>query len=178
MSMINDENGNQTPDVGNQAALTSESEVEGEGYNQEQSLTPEQRRGIIIMVVVIIILLASVVAGVVALAVAPAHVAAQIRDIAIIMLAIQSLMIGLVLVVLIVQLARLINLLNNEIKPILDSTNETVSHLRGTTVFLSENLAEPVIKLNEYLAGIMQLFTVTGLNRKSSKKKKNTTKGE
>jgi len=178
MTMINDNQLDQTPDVGNQAALTSESVVDGEGDYQEQSLTPEQRRGIIIMVVVIIILLVSVVAGVIALAVAPPDVAAQIRDIAIIMMAIQSLMIGLVLVVLIVQLARLINLLNNEIRPILDSTNETISHLRGTTVFLSENLAEPVIKLNEYLAGIMQLFTVTGLNRKSSKKKKNTTKGE
>jgi hypothetical protein len=56
------------------------------------------------------------------------------------------------LVVLIAQLAILINLLQNEIRPILDSTTETVNTLKGTTQFLSNNLTEPVIKLNEYLA--------------------------
>jgi hypothetical protein len=65
---------------------------------------------------------------------------------------------------------RLINLLQNEIRPILDSTNETVSTLRGTTAFLSNNLVEPVIKLNEYLAGFSQLLQVMGLGRKSTKK--------
>jgi len=63
----------------------------------------------------------------------------------------------------------LINLLQNEIKPILDSTNETVSNLRGTTVFLSDNLVGPVIKLNEYLAGITQFIQVIGLMRKPPK---------
>jgi uncharacterized protein YoxC len=67
-------------------------------------------------------------------------------------MALESLLIGLTLVILIVQLARLINLLQNEIKPILDSTNETVSTMRGTITFLSDNLAEPVVKLNETFA--------------------------
>ena len=66
-------------------------------------------------------------------------------------------------------MARLINLLQNEIKPILYSTNETVSTLRGTAAFLSDNLAEPVIKLNEYLAGFMQALAVLGLVRKNKK---------
>ena len=72
-------------------------------------------------------------------------------------MAVEFLFIGLVLIIMVVQLARLINLLQNEVKPILDSTNETVSTLRGTTQFLSDNLTEPVIKLNEYLAGIIQI---------------------
>ncbi len=71
---------------------------------------------------------------------------------------------------LLIQVTRLINLLNNEIRPILDSTNETVSTLRGTTAFLSNNLVEPVIKLNEYLAGFSQLLQVIGVGRKSTKK--------
>ena len=49
---------------------------------------------------------------------------ARIRDVFIIIFAIQSLFIGLVLVILMVQLARLTNLLQNEIKPILESTND------------------------------------------------------
>ncbi len=83
---------------------------------------------------------------------------ARFRDVFIIFMALESIIIGLALIILIVQIARLINLLQNEIKPIIDSTNETVSTLRGTTQFLSNNLVEPVMKLNEYLAGLGHLF--------------------
>jgi len=91
---------------------------------------------------------------------------ARIRDVFIIIFAIQSLFIGLVLVILMVQLARLTNLLQNEIKPILESTNETANTLRGTTAFLSNTVVEPVIKMNEYTAGLRQLLFVLGLTRK------------
>jgi amino acid permease len=72
-------------------------------------------------------------------------------------MALESFIIGLALIILIVQLATLINLLQNEIKPILNSTSETVNTLRGTATFLSDNLAEPVIKLNETVAVIRRL---------------------
>ncbi len=91
---------------------------------------------------------------------------ARIRDIFIILMALESLVIGLVLVILIVQIARLTNLLQNEVKPILDSTNETISTLRGTTAFLSDNLVEPVIKLNEYIASLQRLISMLGFGRK------------
>jgi uncharacterized membrane protein (DUF485 family) len=91
---------------------------------------------------------------------------ARVRDVFIIILALQSLIIGLVLVILMVQLARLTNLLQNEIKPILESTNETANTLRGTTTFLSDNLVEPVIKANEYSAGFRQLIALLGLTRR------------
>lgn len=86
------------------------------------------------------------------------EVTAQIRDVFIIFMALESLLLGVALVILIIQLAILINLLQNEIKPILNSTNETVNTLRGTATFLSDNLVEPVIKLNEYLAAFKRLF--------------------
>ncbi|MBC8507491.1 MAG: hypothetical protein ISR58_17595 [Anaerolineales bacterium] len=88
----------------------------------------------------------------------PSTDTARFRDVFIIFMALESIVIGLALIILIVQIARLINLLQNEIKPIIDSTNETVSTLRGTTQFLSNNLVEPVMKLNEYLAGLGHLF--------------------
>ena len=87
---------------------------------------------------------------------------ANIRDIFIIFMAFESLIIGAALVVLVIQIASLINLLQNEVKPILKSTSETVNTLRGTTEFLSENLVEPVIKLNSYLAGLRKFFDVFG----------------
>jgi hypothetical protein len=89
-----------------------------------------------------------------------------IRDIFIIFLGFEFLLIGVALIILILQLARLINLLQNEVKPILDSTNETVNTLRGTTAFLSDNLVEPVMKLNEVIAGFQRLLQISGLTKK------------
>jgi hypothetical protein len=136
-----------------------------------ESMTPEQKRmliygGIGLVLLLLFTLLAIYYLGFVA---SPRQVAV-IRDIFIIFMALQSVLTGLALVVLLVQVTRLINLLQNEIRPILDSTNETVSTLRGTTAFLSNNLVEPVIKLNEYLAGFSQLLQVMGLGRKPTKK--------
>jgi hypothetical protein len=89
----------------------------------------------------------------------------RVRDVFIILMALESMLTGLALTILIVQIARLTNLLENEVKPILDSTNETVSNLRGTTIFLSDNLVEPVIKLNEVIAifqRMIDIFRFTG----------------
>ena len=90
----------------------------------------------------------------------------KIRDIFIIFMALESLVIGVVLVILIIQLAVLINLIQNEIKPILQATNETVKTLKGTTTFISDNLAEPVIKMNAYLAGLRRFMEVIFPTRK------------
>lgn len=113
----------------------------------------------------VVILLAGIVIAVIFLAKSPAA-AANVRDIFIIFMALESLLIGAALVVLIIQLASLINLLQNEVKPILKSTAETVNTLRGTTEFLSENLVEPVIKLNSYMAGLKKFFDLFNIIRK------------
>jgi hypothetical protein len=41
-----------------------------------------------------------------------------------------------------------------------------VNTLRGTTTFLSENLVEPVIKLNSTLAGLRRFFQLFGVKGK------------
>lgn len=131
--------------------------------NQKKSIA-----GVIIAFVVLILLTAAFLFFL--FSASPERIV-YLRDIFIIFMAIQSILIGLVLVILILQVARLINLLQNEIKPILDSTNETVSTLRGTAEFLSDNLASPVIKLNEYLAGLTQVLAILGLGKKNPKSK-------
>jgi len=113
----------------------------------------------------IVILLVGIVVAVIFLAKSPAATA-NVRDIFIIFMALESLIVGVALVVLIIQLASLINLLQNEVRPILKSTSETINTLRGTTAFLSENLVEPVIKLNSYLAGLKKVLDLLGLIRK------------
>jgi hypothetical protein len=124
-----------------------------------------QKQIIISVVVIFVILLVILVGGVIYL-LQPTAPTERIRDIFIIFMALESLILGLALVTLIVQLARLINLLQNEIKPILESTNETVSTLRGTTTFISENMVEPVIKMNEYVAALSQMVKLVGLGRR------------
>ncbi len=83
---------------------------------------------------------------------------ATLRDIFIIFMAFTLVFIGFVLVILLVQLARLTNLLQHEIKPILENTNETINTVRGTAIFLSESITEPVTKLNSYVAGLSRFF--------------------
>lgn len=117
------------------------------------------------IIVLSVILIAGIAVAVFFLVKSPST-ASNLRDIFIIFMAFESLIIGAALVVLIIQIASLLNLLQNEVKPILQSTSETVNTLRGTTEFLSENLVEPVIKLNSYLAGLKKLLTLFGANRK------------
>jgi hypothetical protein len=115
-------------------------------------------------------LLALLVGGVILLAL-PSTDTAKVRDIFIIFMSLESLLLGLALIILIAQIARLTNLLQNEVKPILEATNETINTLRGTTEFLSENLVEPVIKLNEYAAALSQLFGLFSLGRRRNPNK-------
>lgn len=105
-----------------------------------------------------LLLLALVGTGLVLL-LQPGTDTARVRDIFIIFMALEFLLVGGVMVILIIQLARLTLLLQNEIKPILDSTNETANTLRGTTAFLSEHLVEPVLKLNQYMAGLNRILS-------------------
>jgi hypothetical protein len=60
----------------------------------------------------------------------------------------------------------MVNLLQNEVKPILEATSETIDTLKGTTQFLSENLVDPVIKLNSYVAGIKKALDLLKIFRK------------
>ena len=96
----------------------------------------------------------------------PASEVGRIRDIFIIVVALETLVIGIALVVLLVQLASLINLLQNEVRPMLEAAAETVNTLRGTAEFLGESVIEPVIKLNSYLASIQRVLELMGLKRK------------
>lgn len=126
----------------------------------ELKTTPDasQSKAAIWIVVVVILVLAGLAAGTIFLLRSDVGTTSHIRDIFIIFMALESFIVGLALIVLVVQLATLINLLQNEIKPILNSTNETVNTLRGTATFLSNNMAEPVIKLNESVAVIRKLM--------------------
>jgi len=129
---------------------------------EEQKGSPGTKIGLIIGAVLILGLL---IAGVVLL-LQPGTDTGRVRDIFIIFLALEFFVIGLALIILIIQVARLSYTLQNEIKPILETTGETVNTLRGTTTFLSEHLVEPVLKLNEYLAGLSRMLNIVRPKKK------------
>ncbi len=129
-------------------------------------------------------LIGAVLAGLLALAVLvvvtiyllnPNTPTARIRDVFIILLALEGMLVGLALIVLVVQIAILINLLQHEVRPILDSTARTVNVLQGTATFISNRLAEPVIKLNETVAAVS---SVAGVLKFARGRKRKNPKGE
>ena len=126
----------------------------------------DSKKGIIVAAVVMGILLIATVVGLVILAQkGNAEVAAQVRDVFIILLALEMFVIGVAVIILVIQLASLTNLLQNEIKPILTSTTDTVNTLKGTVRFLSDNVTEPVIKMNESLASVRKLVDLFKLKK-------------
>lgn len=125
------------------------------------------RKWLIIAAIIAVLLLAGLIVGLVFLSKDPVA-ASQVRDIFIIVIALQMFVIGIALIILIIQLASLTNVLQNEVKPILHSTTDTVNTLRGTVKFLSDNLSEPVIKLNESLASFKKLAVLFHLRNNKS----------
>jgi membrane protein implicated in regulation of membrane protease activity len=145
-------------------ATPSESPSAAPEVSPEEQLANQRRLVIgIVLAVIVVIALAGVAVW---FLLQPTVDTERIRDVFIIFIALQTLLIGFVLIILVYQLARLINLLQNEIKPILDATNQTASTLRGTAAFMSDHLAEPVIRLNEYVAALQRILELLNLSRR------------
>jgi hypothetical protein len=83
-----------------------------------------------------------------------------VRDIAIIVLAIESIVIGILLILLLWQLRSLTILLQEQIKPMLDSMQETIGTVKGTTSLVSETIVSPAIKIGGYAAGLRRALQV------------------
>jgi len=136
-------------------------------------LTPEEQAAkrtqtlIIIGAVVFLVLL---VAAIVLMARFPT--ATQVvRDIAIVFVAVVSFLIGLAMILLIFQIQVLIQVLRDEIQPLLHSVNDTVATVRGTTEFMSHNMVTPIIKAAGFASGLNRvvgdLVSVLRVTRRS-----------
>ncbi len=137
-------------------------EISVSNIDESSKLDVNQKdnKKIVFLIIGLVIIIALVIFAFVMLFQANLETTSRIRDIFIIFMALQSIVLGIAIIILIVQLATLINVFKNEIKPILETTNETLRNLRGTTSFLSNNLVEPVIKMNEYSAGFKKFFDI------------------
>lgn len=89
-----------------------------------------------------------------------------IRDIFVILLLLEGLLIVVALAIMVVQIGRLINLLQSKSKPILDDAQETVSSARGTVEFVGKHVTEPLIQAGSFIAGARTFIReVMGIRR-------------
>lgn len=91
-----------------------------------------------------------------------------IRDVIVIVIALEFAVIGAALVVFLVQVSRFINLMNNEVKPILDSAQDTANALRGTAIFVNRHATRPIIDAAAALGGFSRVMKDTNRIREAT----------
>jgi formate-dependent nitrite reductase membrane component NrfD len=147
-----------------------EQDLDAETANSETApLSPEERRKRALLIVGLVALVIAGISGLllfVSWLLRPETPTATIRDIMIVFFGIELAIMSIAAIILIYQIARLINMLQNEVRPVLDSANATMNTLRGTAAFLGDNLVRPVVKINSYLAGARRLLNMFNPGRK------------
>jgi len=113
----------------------------------------------LLIILIVVVIVAAVGAAIWGMATNESFTAV-LRDIAIIILALVTGLIGVFLAILIFQVQSLIALLRNEVKPILDSANQTVSTVRGTSTFVSDTVVSPLIQVLSFAWGVRQTTKV------------------
>lgn len=141
-------------------------QIPDEILQEENEIQPASKGKLWLYILIAVVLVGLIITGIIFLTRAGAETTSQVRDLFIIFLALESLVIGVVLVILVVQITTLVNMVQNEIRPILKSTTETINTLKGTTQFLSQNLVDPVIKANSYTAGIKRFLNIINIFKK------------
>ena len=95
-------------------------------------------------------------------------VSATVRDIAIILVALEILIMNGLLVVLIWQVWRLVKMIKEEMKPVIRDSQETVGTVKGSAEFVSTSFISPLISTSSRLAGIARSVQVIRSEVKSS----------
>jgi uncharacterized membrane protein YozB (DUF420 family) len=128
----------------------------------ENTKQSKQNVAIIVISLIAVLFLAAMIIGVIVLSGKDAETTGRVRDIFIIILALESLLIGAALIILVIQLAILTNLFKNEIGSILASSRETINEVRGTSQFLAKHAVAPVISMTSTFAGFRKLLEIIG----------------
>ena len=95
-----------------------------------------------------------------------------LRDIAVIILAFETLMVIFFLGVMTVLLIYVILTLEREIKPVLDAISETIYTVRGTTTFVSDTVVSPIIEVASIVGAVKgAVQAIAGLRPKGQGKR-------
>lgn len=77
-----------------------------------------------------------------------------LRDTVIIFILVEGILIIFTIAVLVVQIARLVNVLHTETRPILDNAQSAAKNVKGTAEFVGNNVTEPIIRAGGFFAGL------------------------
>ncbi len=124
----------------------------------EGKTKPKKGSGIFILLGILI--LVAVAAIVYLMVISSVETSELVKNISIVLLVFSSVIGTVSLVILIIQLAKLTNLVKNEAKPIMTTTRETVNHVKGTASFISDKMVTPVISTNAKIAGINRVVSI------------------
>jgi NADH:ubiquinone oxidoreductase subunit K len=130
---------------------------------QENKQNTRPKAAVTWISIIAVLFLAAIITGVVFLSRSDADTTGRVRDIFIIVLALESLLIGAALIILVVQLAVLTNIIQNEVRPILASTRETAGNIMGTSQFISKHAVAPIISVGSFIAGFQRLGAIVGM---------------
>ena len=83
-----------------------------------------------------------------------------VRDIIIIFLALESLILVGLMVVLVIQMTMLVRMMRDEVRPLIASAQETVNSARGTTQFVSRKIVTPTAEAAANVAQVKRMFQV------------------
>ncbi len=83
-----------------------------------------------------------------------------VRDFSIIFLALSTIVTQIILVLLLLEIRSLSKMLRENIYPILQSADETVRTVRGTSVFVTDNVVSPVVRVSSMAAGVTEALRV------------------
>ena len=96
-----------------------------------------------------------------------------IRDVFMISVFLEGMLIVIALVLLVLQVTRLVVILNNEISPVVTDVRETIGTLKGTVRFVGRNLVEPIIAFKSFVSGALMFFREVGGIRRAIRRTEN-----
>ena len=118
---------------------------EAQSPEARTSMDPRAKKMIFIVSIAVLVIVALLVVAGFFLYSRP-QATTFLRDIAVIILAFETLVVIFFLGVVTVLLIYVILTLEREIKPVLNATSETVHTVRGTTTFVSDTVVSPIMK--------------------------------
>lgn len=127
-----------------------------------------QRAAVIVVLLVILVLLGLGLYA--ACGQAPeGQLVACVRDVAIIVLVLETFVVTLLMLVLVLLFSQLVTTIRQEIMPILRSAKRTVDTVQGTTTFVTDSVVAPIISAAGLVSGVRHTL-MTLISRGKAKK--------
>ncbi len=139
---------------------------ESESGDSQPAQTPARESGgvkigrlIKLTAIVLLLLIGLLLVGALVAALTAADTWAPViqifRDVLLVALLLESLLIIAAVTVLLLQVAGFLIMLKSEVKPILDNARETTRLGKATAQFINSNAVDPVIQIKSFLAGLL-----------------------